>query len=101
MPLHRTILLLGESSQLKLPLNFLLTETAMQGNQQRAQLCKQEAVVISSAYIPPPDTGLTPPAQATRHGQVLFAPSPSPVRPSDTDGRFHVFPATFRLALSL
>ena len=67
----------------------------MQDNQQRAQLRKPEAVTFSSAQVPPPDTGLTPPAQATRHGRVLFAPSPGPVRPSDTDGRFQVLPATF------
>lgn len=73
----------------------------MQDNQQRARLRKQEAVVISSAHVPSPDTGLTTPAQATRRERVLFAPSPSPVRPGGTDGRFHVLPATFRLPLLL
>lgn len=71
----------------------------MPDNRQRAQLHKQETVVTSNAQVPPPDTGLTPPAQATRHGPVSVAPSP--VSPGDADGRFQVFPATFKLALSL
>jgi len=57
---------LGESSQLQLP-----PKCPVNGDCSAGQPAKGTAA-ISSAQVLPPDTGLTPPAQATRHRRVLL-----------------------------